>query len=510
MKKIISILLVFVLLLSVIPTAFAAETTEYIVQSGDSLSVIAQRYHTTKAAIMALNPQITDENKIKVGDKLIIPVVEETEPVDDGYVHYTVQSGDTLSVIAKKYNTTVAAIMALNPKITNADNIRQGQDIIVGVKGETPDTPVNPDTPVDDGYVHHIVLAGETLSEIAVKYNTTQAAIMALNPEVTNANQIREGQDLIVGVKGEIPDNPDQPDIPDIPDVPVEPTIPELTAPSHTFFEDSVSVNFKNTNTSDILNILSHLTGKNIIFTGEDKAITVKATGTLKVVLDAICKADGGLSVLISGNSCFVGPKDALADTKLPYKEASKLVTLKNIKAADLVKILEYLKLPEYKSEASADKAMQLTVTATPYNMASVLAAINAIDRAENIVNGSFNWKKLPLANLDAATVASYAEYFGFGDNIIRDNSTDAVFVCGTSADITELATLVKLLDKPALVTAYLYTAENAELAISKVAQTDKNYAAVAHRLDGKIYLIGTAADINTYYSALEYYRTAQ
>lgn len=42
---------------------------------------------------------------------------------------YTVQSGDTLSGIARTYNTTVAALMAVNPSITDANKIRVGQQI---------------------------------------------------------------------------------------------------------------------------------------------------------------------------------------------------------------------------------------------------------------------------------------------------------------------------------------------------------------------------------------------
>ena len=42
---------------------------------------------------------------------------------------HTVVEGDTLSAIAAKYNTTVQAIMSVNPAITNADMIIVGQTI---------------------------------------------------------------------------------------------------------------------------------------------------------------------------------------------------------------------------------------------------------------------------------------------------------------------------------------------------------------------------------------------
>lgn len=46
-------------------------------------------------------------------------------------VEYTVKKNDTLSVIAKRNGTTVAAILALNPKIKDPDKIYEGQKIRV-------------------------------------------------------------------------------------------------------------------------------------------------------------------------------------------------------------------------------------------------------------------------------------------------------------------------------------------------------------------------------------------
>lgn len=42
------------------------------------------------------------------------------------YIIHTVQLHDTLGKIAKRYQTTVQAIMALNPIITNPDRIQPG------------------------------------------------------------------------------------------------------------------------------------------------------------------------------------------------------------------------------------------------------------------------------------------------------------------------------------------------------------------------------------------------
>jgi hypothetical protein len=60
---------------SIAPTLAAGPTPFiYTVKSGDLLSTIAARYHLTLAELEAANPQITDPNKIKVGDKITIPI----------------------------------------------------------------------------------------------------------------------------------------------------------------------------------------------------------------------------------------------------------------------------------------------------------------------------------------------------------------------------------------------------------------------------------------------------
>tara|TARA_R100000988_G_scaffold42399_2_gene20876 strand:- start:794 stop:1912 length:1119 start_codon:yes stop_codon:yes gene_type:complete len=56
--------------------------------------------------------------------------VKDVAPL--GGSSYKIKSGDTLSAIARRNNTTVAALMKLNPKITDKDKIGAGQFIKVG------------------------------------------------------------------------------------------------------------------------------------------------------------------------------------------------------------------------------------------------------------------------------------------------------------------------------------------------------------------------------------------
>ena len=45
----------------------------YTIKSGDCLSVIAQRYHTSVAILMELNPQIVHPNLIYAGHTMLVP-----------------------------------------------------------------------------------------------------------------------------------------------------------------------------------------------------------------------------------------------------------------------------------------------------------------------------------------------------------------------------------------------------------------------------------------------------
>jgi len=108
--------------------AYAATTT--VVQPGDTLTAIAARYHTTVAALAAANG-ITNPNRIFVGATLQIPsgspVPAAPGPVTAAAPSATVvvQPGDTLSSIAARNHTTVAALVTAN-HIANANLVFAG------------------------------------------------------------------------------------------------------------------------------------------------------------------------------------------------------------------------------------------------------------------------------------------------------------------------------------------------------------------------------------------------
>lgn len=107
-----------------IPYKPVSGSNYYIVQKGDSLYSIANKYGTTINEIKSLNNLGT--NTLLIGQVLKIPTgVEKEEPVGSEVISYTVISGDSLYSIAQKYNTTVDEIKSLNNLNSNLLSIGQ-------------------------------------------------------------------------------------------------------------------------------------------------------------------------------------------------------------------------------------------------------------------------------------------------------------------------------------------------------------------------------------------------
>lgn len=99
--------------------------TIYIVKSGDTLSGIAAKYNTTYQKLAAYN-NIADPNKIYPGQAIKIPGINNATT----NVTYIVKQGDTLSRIAAQYNTTVGKLVKIN-NIKNPNLIYPGQTIVI-------------------------------------------------------------------------------------------------------------------------------------------------------------------------------------------------------------------------------------------------------------------------------------------------------------------------------------------------------------------------------------------
>ena len=92
----------------------------YTVKKGDSLWKIANKYNTTVEKLKSANNLKT--NTLSVGQKLVIPSISVSPEVSDTYI---VQKGDSLWSIANKFNITVSELKNLNNLTNNLLSIGQ-------------------------------------------------------------------------------------------------------------------------------------------------------------------------------------------------------------------------------------------------------------------------------------------------------------------------------------------------------------------------------------------------
>ncbi len=100
----------------------------YVVKKGDTLSSISRQFKVGVGAIRKANG--IKGSTIKVGQKLVIPVKHTVKSEEEATVRYTVKKGDTLTSIAKKFGTTVNALKRLN-NISDPNKLKVGDRLIV-------------------------------------------------------------------------------------------------------------------------------------------------------------------------------------------------------------------------------------------------------------------------------------------------------------------------------------------------------------------------------------------
>ena len=105
----------------------ASSPTIHIVQWGENLTGIARRYGTTIQAIVQAN-HLVNANRIYAGQRLVIPGAWAPPPASGDT--YVVQRGDTLAAIAYRYGVRVTDLVRTNG-IVNPNRIYPGQRLLI-------------------------------------------------------------------------------------------------------------------------------------------------------------------------------------------------------------------------------------------------------------------------------------------------------------------------------------------------------------------------------------------
>lgn len=113
----------------------------YFVQPGETLFAIARRYRTTVHALVTAN-RLKDPNAISPGQALLIPRPGQRPSPPPGGVVHRVRRGETALSLAARYGTTVKAIMLAN-QLAHPEFVEPGQRLVIPEPPEPgPDWPM--------------------------------------------------------------------------------------------------------------------------------------------------------------------------------------------------------------------------------------------------------------------------------------------------------------------------------------------------------------------------------
>lgn len=168
------------------------EPSVYIVQKGDNLSSIARKFNISVAELKELN-NLEDAN-VQLDSKLKVLKTQEalaSKPVVErkDFVNYTVEKGDNLGIIAKKYKVSVASLQEWNGLKDN--NVLVGKKLLILSEGKNV-------VSSSERVALYLVQKGDSLTKIAQKYpGITVADIKKWNG--IDGNELKPGMKLKIG-----------------------------------------------------------------------------------------------------------------------------------------------------------------------------------------------------------------------------------------------------------------------------------------------------------------------
>ncbi len=185
------------------PVITAPTFNNYTVVAGDTLYAIAKRFNTSVDEIKRINNlasntlSIGQLLKIPVPTQVTVPVPPPIEPVSPPntsvqFKEYIVIPGDTLSVVARKYNSTVSGIKAKNNLTT--DMIYIGQKLLIPISSEPivakditpPDIPISQfNQMVNGGNVLAYLISGTTEAKAKVSITLVDNANHTVTTNLT-------------------------------------------------------------------------------------------------------------------------------------------------------------------------------------------------------------------------------------------------------------------------------------------------------------------------------------
>jgi LysM repeat protein len=143
---------------------------KYLIRYGDTLSSIAKKFNTQENVILELN-NIPFPDMIREGKEIIVPIKKEKY-----FEYYTIEKGDNLYSIAKRYNINPDLLAILNG-LNSDDYIYPNQQILIP----------------KSNYSYYVTKDGDTLDIVSKRFNISPKELIDNNDII----YLLEGQLLV-------------------------------------------------------------------------------------------------------------------------------------------------------------------------------------------------------------------------------------------------------------------------------------------------------------------------
>lgn len=134
---------------------------KYCVHNGDTLTSIAKKFNTKESTILDLN-NIPFSDLIREGREIVVPKGKEKY-----FEYYKIEKGDTIYAIARKYNINPELLAILNG-LNDNDYIYPGEEILI---------PKN-------NFSYYVTTEGDTLETVSTKFGTNIEEMVTTNETI--------------------------------------------------------------------------------------------------------------------------------------------------------------------------------------------------------------------------------------------------------------------------------------------------------------------------------------
>jgi peptidoglycan endopeptidase LytF len=100
----------------------------YTIRSGDTFNSLARRFNVSVASIQAANPGV-DPRSLRVGQIICIPPRPSIE-CPDGFI-YVIQAGDNLFMLANRFRIPLQELLDANPQLEDPARLTVGENICI-------------------------------------------------------------------------------------------------------------------------------------------------------------------------------------------------------------------------------------------------------------------------------------------------------------------------------------------------------------------------------------------